>query len=142
MIIPVTAGVIFNDEDDILITQRRVGDRLAGKWEFPGGKIQEGESPEACLVREIREELDIEIEVEELLHAVNHHYPHEDVLLLAYLCRFVNGSIRLNAHSDYKWIEAKCLSEMNLADADMLIVRRLIERCAIGGIRDGRKEDC
>ncbi len=129
MIIPVTAGVILSDVDNILITRRREGDSLAGKWEFPGGKIRKGESPEACLVREIREELAIEIAVEGLLHAVNHHYPHQDVLLLAYLCRFVNGVIQLNAHSDFRWVEAKCLSEMNLADADISIVKRLIKRC-------------
>ena len=128
MIIPVTAGVIRNEAGDVLVTQRPEGDRLALKWEFPGGKIREGESPEECLVREIREELDIEIEVEGLFHAVNHHYPEEDILLLAYLCRFVNGRIQLNAHMDYRWVEPKCLEEMNLADADVPIVERLIDR--------------
>ncbi len=129
MVIQVTAGIIRNEVGNVLITQRREGDRLAKKWEFPGGKIREGESPEGCLVREIREELDIEIEVEGFFHAVRHHYPDEDILLLTYLCRFVNGNIKLNTHRAYRWVEPKCLKRMNFADADMPIVQQLIDRC-------------
>lgn len=128
MIIPVTAGIIRNKEGDVLITQRREGDRLAMKWEFPGGKIRDGESPEACLVREIREELAIEIEVEGIFHCVNHHYFNEDILLLAYLSRFVNGNIRLNAHRDYRWVQPRGVGEIDLADADIPIWKRLIEK--------------
>jgi len=128
MIIPVTAGIIRNEAGDILVTQRPEGGRLAKKWEFPGGKIREGESPKACLVREIQEELDIKIEVEGLFHAVNHHYPEEDILLLVYVCRFVNGSIQLNAHRDFRWVEPKDLEHMDLADADIPIMQRLVDK--------------
>lgn len=81
----VTAGVVRRG-DTVLIARRASGP-LAGQWEFPGGKLEPGESPETCLARELREELGLEVQVEEVLAVVYHEYPERPVLLLAYLCR-------------------------------------------------------
>ncbi|MEW6399341.1 MAG: (deoxy)nucleoside triphosphate pyrophosphohydrolase [Bacillota bacterium] len=81
----VTAGVIRKD-DAVLIARRESGP-LAGQWEFPGGKLEPGESPEACLARELREELGLEVEVGDIFAVVYHEYPSGPVLLLGYTCR-------------------------------------------------------
>lgn len=126
MIIPVVAGIILNMRGEVLLTQRREEGTLPLKWEFPGGKINEGESLEECLVREIREELGIEVIVERLFHAVNHSYPEKDVLLIAYLCKYAGGEVQLNAHRAYRWVQPMKLEDMDLAPADIPIMRMLL----------------
>ena len=79
MPLPVIAAVIRQGQE-VLLCQRKEG-ALAGKWEFPGGKLENGESPEECLVREIEEELGIQIEVEQIYQAVHAHYDHGDFLI-------------------------------------------------------------
>ncbi|MDI6893742.1 MAG: (deoxy)nucleoside triphosphate pyrophosphohydrolase [Bacillota bacterium] len=85
----VTAGVIRKD-DAVLIARRESGP-LAGQWEFPGGKLEPGESPEACLARELREELGLEVEVGDIFAVVYHEYPSGPVLLLGYTCLLPEG---------------------------------------------------
>lgn len=84
----VTAGVIY--EDDAVLIARRTAGALEGLWEFPGGKLERGESPEECLARELREELGLNVEIEDIFRVVYHVYPHGPVLLLAYRCRPVD----------------------------------------------------
>lgn len=81
----VTAGVVYKD-DAVLIARRTAG-ALEGLWEFPGGKLERGESPEECLTRELREELGLNVEIEDIFRVVYHVYAHGPVLLLAYRCR-------------------------------------------------------
>ncbi|NLM39638.1 MAG: (deoxy)nucleoside triphosphate pyrophosphohydrolase [Firmicutes bacterium] len=125
MPVPVMAAIIRH-EGKILICQRKSG-ALAGKWEFPGGKLENGESPEECLVREIREELDVEIEVERIYKAVNMHYSHGDFLLLSYLAKLVSGEISLVVHQDYAWVEPRRLMEYDLSKANIPIAQSLAE---------------
>jgi 8-oxo-dGTP diphosphatase len=119
-------AAIIRHNGKILLCQRKTG-ALAGKWEFPGGKLENGESPEECLVREIREELGLEIAVERIYKAVNMHYSHGDFLLLGYLTRYVSGQISLVVHQDYAWVEPERLTDYDLARANVPIAQSLVE---------------
>ena len=124
--IRVTAAVV-EKEGKFLLAQRGPGDRLAGKWEFPGGKIEPGETPEGCLAREIREELGIEVQVGDFLCSSRFDYDHASVEILAFRCRWVSGALQHNAHQDLRWVAPETLTELDLAEAD-----RSIARCLFG----------
>jgi mutator protein MutT len=120
----VTAAVI-EKEGRILLAQRGEDDRLSGYWEFPGGKVEPGESTRSCLAREIREELGIEVEVREFLCASPFDYDHISVELLAYRCRWVSGEMTPNAHQEVRWILPEGIADLNLAPADRPIAEVL-----------------
>ncbi|NLY10725.1 MAG: (deoxy)nucleoside triphosphate pyrophosphohydrolase [Firmicutes bacterium] len=125
--IPVIAAIIWNEsEGKVLICQRKSG-ALARKWEFPGGKLESGESPEQCLVREIQEELAIDVEVSELFKVVNAHYDHGDYVLIAYHAKFLGGEISLRVHQNYVWVEPQRLLEFDLAKANIPIAHEIIK---------------
>lgn len=126
MPLPVLAAIIRND-DQVLLCQRKEG-ALAGKWEFPGGKIENGETPEECIVREVEEELGITVEVERIYQAVHMHYEHGDFLLITYLTNYVGGEISLHVHSDCAWVEPERLDQYDLADANIPIAQSLKEQ--------------
>ena len=117
--IEVVAAIITH-EGNILATQRGSG-IYAGKWEFPGGKIEAGESPEAALRREIREELDVEIKVCRHLTTIEHDYPDFHLIMHCFLSVIANGTLHLNEHLSAKW-----LSPDNLDDVDWLPADRTI----------------
>lgn len=125
MPLPVIAAIIRQD-DQVLLCQRKEG-ALAGKWEFPGGKIENGETPEECLVREIEEELGIAINVENIYQAVHTHYDHGDFLVIGYLARHVEGEISLRVHSAYAWVDVGRLDDYDLAEANIPIAQSLKE---------------
>lgn len=127
MPLPVIAAII-RQGNEVLLCQRKEG-ALAGKWEFPGGKIENGETPEECLVREIDEELGIEIEVGDIYQAVHSHYEHGDFLIIAYMATHVAGEVSLRVHSDYAWVEIEKLEAYDLADANIPIAQSLKEEC-------------
>ncbi len=102
----VTAAVIERD-GKILIARRKRDDSQAGKWEFPGGKLEAGETPEACLKRELREELGIETEVGAFLCSSRFVYPHMAVELLVYRTSYVSGEIALHEHDRVEWVAPK-----------------------------------
>lgn len=122
----VTAAVIEN-EGRVLLAQRHRGDPLAGKWEFPGGKIEREETPQDCLSREIREELGIEVRVEKFLCSSRFDYDHVSVEILAYRCKWVSGHLQQNVHQALQWVSLQNLAEMDLVAAD-----RPITRCLLG----------
>ena len=99
--VQVTAA-IFVDGQKVLIARRKSSGHLAGMWEFPGGKIEPNETPEDCLKRELREELNIEVDVERHFATNIHHYDHMTIELLAYRVRWVSGELNLNAHQAVK----------------------------------------
>ena len=116
----------------ILIAQRRFEDRIEpGKWEFPGGKVEFGESPQMALRREIKEELDLEIEVGEFLGLVSHVYERPEksthVLLLCYICRWTGGELKHLAVHDSKWIRPNEIGHYEYAAADLPLVARAQE---------------
>jgi 8-oxo-dGTP diphosphatase len=122
----VTAAVIEKD-GKILIAKRKREDALGGKWEFPGGKLESGETPEECLTRELREELGIETRIEAFLCSSRFVYRHMDVELLAYRTSYVSGEIRLHEHERAVWVLPEDLKEYDFSDADKPVVKRLAE---------------
>ena len=124
-IIRVTAAILKKD-GKILIAKRKTGDELfAGLWEFPGGKVEEGETPEECMARELKEELDIEVEVGELITSNKHKYPHGIFELLAYRVKYISGKIVLNAHNEIKWVNIDEMANFEFPPADIPIIERL-----------------
>ncbi len=109
----------------LLITQRREGDFLAGKWEFPGGKVEPGETPEEALRREIREELELEVEVGPLFQLVRHDYGHLQIRMLIYWCRVNGGEPRPKGCRAYRWVQKEELLLCDFAGADRPVAERL-----------------
>jgi 8-oxo-dGTP diphosphatase len=120
----VTAAVIEKD-GKILVARRKEGDSQGGKWEFPGGKLEPGETPETCLKRELREELGIETEVGPFFCSSRFVYPHIAVELLVYRTSYVSGDITLHEHDRVEWISPEALVEASFSEADKPVVRKL-----------------
>jgi len=123
----VTAAVIFGGEK-VLITRRAAGEKHAGWWEFPGGKIEDGESPESCLQRELMEELGIEASIGEQLAVSIFEYATGTIRLLAYRVEIISGDLCLNVHDDCQWVNVSDLKKYKLLPADKPIAERLLEK--------------
>lgn len=121
----IVAAAVVVDNGRVLLTKRAEGQHLAGLWEFPGGKLESGESPEEALVRECREECGIEIAVAEILDATFHRYPEKDVLLLFYRCSLVSGEVRHLHVADHAWVEPKELGRYEFPPADARVIARI-----------------
>ena len=124
----VTAGVIRNDTQQVLVVRRASNQSLGGFWEFPGGKIESGESDQACLKREISEELDIEIEVGGLITESHYVYEHGEFLLKAFEVHMIRGEPTLTVHDQMAWVDPFDIEKYNLAPADIPIARTLVKR--------------
>lgn len=122
--IEVVAAVIKN-EGKILATQRGYGE-FAGKWEFPGGKVELGETREEALAREIREELGVEITIEEFITTVDYDYPHFHLTMHCYLCEIKEGKIELLEHAAGAWLKPSELDSVDWLDADIDVVADLM----------------
>ena len=122
----VTAAVLEKD-GRVLLARRRAGDALAGKWEFPGGKLEEGETPEACLARELAEEFGIAAEIGAFVCSIEFEYRHFHVELLAYRARHVSGEFVLNDHSEIAWVKPEDVLSYDLASADVPVAKELLK---------------
>ena len=122
----VTAAIIKQD-DKYLLTQRANHDKLALKWEFPGGKVEKDETPQESLVREIKEELNLDIEVKEKFATSVYNYGAGSIELQAYLAAIVGGEIKLTIHNDAKWVNPKELLNFDFCPADIAIVEKIVE---------------
>jgi mutator protein MutT len=122
--VEVAAGLIFRD-GKLLIAQRPVGAHLGGLWEFPGGKREPGETFEACLRRELREELDTEVEVGPLLEELIHHYQDRPVHLRFYRCRWLCDEPRPIHCQALAWITAPEINQYEFPAADSHLLARL-----------------
>lgn len=124
--VEVVAAVI-KENNKILATQRGYSklDYISYKFEFPGGKVEKGESQEEALVREIEEELGLGIAVGKKLITVNHSYPDFELTMHTYLCERVNGDIELFEHNQYQWLSQDTLYSVDWAAADVPIVEVL-----------------
>jgi len=120
----VTAAIILK-ENKVLIAQRAPGENLAGKWEFPGGKLEPGETPKECLKREIREELDIEIEVLDFFDESIYAYNSGTIKLMAFWCQWISGDFTLYVHSNLAWVNRDELDLYGFAPADIPLVEKL-----------------
>ena len=124
-IIRVTVAII-ESENKILIAQRKANDNLfGGLWEFPGGKIEDGETPEECMARELKEELEIEVEVGTLITSNKHRYPNGIFELLAYKVEHISGNFVLNDHDEVKWITIDEISKFDFPPANTPIINYL-----------------
>jgi 8-oxo-dGTP diphosphatase len=119
----VTAGVVI-EQGKVLVTQRKEGSRQGLLWEFPGGKLKEGETPREALRRELKEELDIEVEVGTVFETVYHPYPESPILLLAYHCRIMKGVLKPLGCYDLRWVNLKELKALVMPPADDPIRKR------------------
>jgi mutator protein MutT len=128
-VIEVSAALIFRG-GKLLITQRHAKAHLGGRWEFPGGKREAGETFEAALVREIREELGVEIAVGELFEEISHTYPEKSVLLKFFLCKLISGEPQPLDCAAVKWIEKSGLDAHEFPAADARLLEKL--KCANG----------
>ena len=118
--IEVVAAIIRKD-DGIFATQRGYGE-FKDWWEFPGGKMEPGESPEEALVREIREELDAEIDIRRLLHTVEWDYPSFHLTMHCYVCTLKGEAIHLNEHESARWLTADTLHSVQWLPADYILL--------------------
>lgn len=123
--INVVAAVIKDDNGKILITQRNLKKSQGGLWEFPGGKIEPNETKEQAIIREIKEELTIDINVKDYIDEKIFNYPERDINLIALECSIINGNIELLEHEDYRWVSSSELENFEFAPADMFIVEKL-----------------
>lgn len=125
--IRVVAAVIKaekNGEPIIFATQRGYGEFKDG-WEFPGGKIQEGETPKQALKREIMEELDTEIEVGELIDTIEYDYPEFHLSMDCFWCSIVKGDLVLKEHEAARWLTKESLDEVNWLPADKDLIEKI-----------------
>ncbi len=123
--IKVVAAIIKN-EDKILATKRGYGEFI-NMWEFPGGKIEPGETKKQALVREIKEELNIEINVDKFALDIEYQYPNFYLFMSCFMCSIKEGSIELLEHNDGKWITKEELNTLNWLPADIDAVNYLKE---------------
>lgn len=123
--IEVAAAVILN-EGKCLIAQRRADQHLANMWEFPGGKIKKEESPEECLVRELQEELGIQVRVGDLLESVLHHYEDRDIRLYFFYAVIESGTPQKIQVQDIRWVPLQELEEYEFPPADDELIKLLI----------------
>jgi len=126
--VEVTCAIIL-DGDMVLVTQRSEEMPHPLKWEFPGGKLKIGEAPEGCIIREIREELGVEISVLQLLPSVKHAYIQNIVKLIPFVCVIERGEIMLSEHRSYRWIHRSLLEHLDLLEADVEVVALINRTC-------------
>jgi len=122
--ITVTAAII-KQESTILITRRAPGKHLEGYWEFPGGKLDANETEQDCLVREIKEELDLTIKVDAFYMENSHQYANKHILLKAFICTLISGDILLRDHDKMAWVTIDKLNDYRFAPADIPFVEAL-----------------
>lgn len=124
----VSAGIIKH-EGRVLIAKRKNDSTLeAGKWEFPGGKVEAFEDPKDTLVREISEELELKIMVNSLFDVVSYNYSSKNlhIIMIVYNADLISGKLKNNVHSESKWVTIKELDKFEFAGADMPIVEKLL----------------
>lgn len=126
--IRVVAAVIKAEDKDgkpiIFATQRGYGD-MKGGWEFPGGKIEEGETPQEALVREIKEELDTDIAVGELIDTIEYDYPTFHLSMDCFWCEVVAGDLVLKEHEAAKWLDKDSINDVEWLPADVFLVKQI-----------------
>ena len=125
-ILQVVGAAIMRNKNELLCAQRGYGS-LIGKWEFPGGKIEGKETPEQALAREIKEELNIDIEVGELLDENYNEYPDKNINIKVYRCKYISGEIKKVEHKALKWATPEEVEKLDWAEADIPIVETYLE---------------
>lgn len=122
-IVRVVAAII-RQGDEIFATQRGYGEFKDG-WEFPGGKIEPGETPEQALVREIREELDTEVRVGNLIDTIEYDYPNFHLSMDCFWCEIVQGGLELKEHEAARWLSKEDLYSVDWLPADVGLIQKI-----------------
>ena len=117
-------GDVYKRQEKVFATQRGYGEFKDG-WEFPGGKIELGEIPEAAIVREIKEELDTEIEVVKLLDTVEYDYPQFHLSMDCFICKIKSGDLVLKEHEAAKWLTKENLDSVDWLPADLSLIEKI-----------------
>ena len=125
--IEVCCALIIRD-GKVLATQRSEEMPHPLKWEFPGGKVKMGESPERCIMREIKEELRIQIKVDQMLPSVTHSYENFTIKLIPFLCSILKGTVYLSEHLHFDWVDFNDLDTIDWLDADRKLVEKIQEK--------------
>jgi len=121
----VTAGIIEKD-GKFLIAKRKAGKCLGSKWEFPGGKLEEGETHEDCLKRELMEELNIDTAIGEFFCSNDFACTDIAIRLFAYKAEYISGEIKIVDHDEYKWVTANEFKNYEFVEPDIPIVNKLV----------------
>ena len=122
----VVAALIMKD-GKILIAKRSTGNKnVIGKWEFPGGKVEENETEKQAIEREIKEEFDILIRAEKFITNVISKDKKSEIDLKLYLCKYIDGEIKLSAHSDYRWVHKDEILGYDLAALDRELIKKMV----------------
>ena len=126
------AAAILLYKQLLLITQRLPDSHLPGFWEFPGGKRKSIEAFEECLIRELREELNIEVVVGKLFHAIEYEYPEKIVFLKFFCCRYRSGNIQTLGGQRFRWVNRKQLGNYQFPPANQSILKKLLHQGCLG----------
>lgn len=119
-------AAILKKEDKILIAKKREGKPLAGLWEFPGGKIEEGETPEESIIRELMEELNIKVRVNEYVGESIYDYGDGEIISLkGFTAEIIEGNIKLTDHDEYKWVTLEEIYNYKVAPADISLISKI-----------------
>lgn len=121
----VVAAIIENNDGDILIAKRNLNKTQGGLWEFPGGKIEKNESADDAIKREIKEELNINIEINKWLIEKKHVYPEKTINLILCSAKWTGGELNLSEHEDSKWIKKEDIFNYEFAEADSEIINEI-----------------
>jgi 8-oxo-dGTP diphosphatase len=136
--ISVTCAVIRNEENEVLVVQRGEFTDHPLKWEFPGGKLNRGETEEDCVIREVNEELSIDIVICGRLPEVVHDYGHKKIKLIPFICDSLDELPFLSEHIDFKWLNTRYLTEVDFSEADVFVTKNYLEYIKDKNISDTR----
>lgn len=125
-VIDVTAAIIEKD-GKFLIAKRKKGKHLENKWEFPGGKVEAGETPERCLARELQEEFGIIAQIADFVTESIFDYGDRRIKLLGYRAKYVSGEFLLNDHDEIAWVSPREFNRFDFAEADIPLIKKVLE---------------
>jgi len=126
MVIPVVCALIVNDDGRVLAARRSSSMDLPGKWEFPGGKVEPGETPQEALIREIKEELGVLIRISDTMSVHVHHYKEKSIQLIPFVCSVLSGEVSLREHQSWNWFHRDELEQLDWAEADIPVLKEYL----------------
>lgn len=121
------ACAIIEHENKTLVVQRSESMKLPLKWEFPGGKIEDNETEEDCIIREVKEELNIEIILVSKLTPVNFRYSSFEINLIPFIAKYLNGNLQLTEHKNHSWLSKDEMNNLDWAEADIPILKEYLK---------------